>query len=340
MNPIERLCILDTPYSLLVYLIYSSEKDIRNTFFIFGENMPRGLENHLNAFYVVHKVNLFNRRMLRWVYYKYIKYFILHGVTPSTHIYGHDHLPFSSVIIGNRYYTMIEDSQNICTNYICGKMHERILENRKTLKNRLYRTLYGKLYDCAFAENHQCTSILMTKEDYAEYISDKEHIVFSMPELWKRSSQEKKDLILRCFNVNKSDVEVMNRYKIILFTQPLTDIVDENTQKEIFRLILSHYSKDDILIKVHPRDKLDYKQLFPDYAVFKKQIPSQLLDLLGVKYDKAVTCFSSAVSMFNYPIKIDWYGTEIHKELFRKVGHIDVPQIAGLNICRESNPNS
>ena len=326
MNSFNRLCVLDTPYSLLVYLVYSSEDDIKNTFFVFGKNMSKGLEKYINVYYITETQSLLNKRTFRWLYYRYIKYFKLPIINKGTTLFCHDHLPFSSVIISNNNYTMIEDSPDICSNYINGKMHERILKSRKSIKNKLYNFLYGNLYDKVFAENAQCDSILMTKKDCAKYISNKKHIVFSLQEYWDKSSSEKKELILRIFNVNDTDISIMRKYKTILFTQPLTDIISENRQKKVFSYILSHYSPNEILIKVHPRDKINYKELFPKYSVFKKQIPSQIIDLLDIKFDRVVTCFSTAVTMFNYPIKIDWYGTEIDDELFKKVGHIAPPQ--------------
>ena len=52
-----------------------------------------------------------------------------------------------------------------------------------------------------------------------------------------------------------------------------------------------------------------------------------MLDLIGCKFEKAITIFSSAVNSFSYNIQIDWYGTEIDEMLFKSEGHIAKPQI-------------
>jgi hypothetical protein len=54
--------------------------------------------------------------------------------------------------------------------------------------------------------------------------------------------------------------------------------------------------------------------------VFEKPIPMHLFNLLGVRFKKAITVFSSTVVSFDYNIEIDWYGTEISKALVDKFG--------------------
>jgi hypothetical protein len=83
---------------------------------------------------------------------------------------------------------------------------------------------------------------------------------------------------------------------------------------------VNNYDRGTLLIKKHPRETFDYKILFPDIPVFEKPIPIQLFDLLGVRFKRAITVFSSAVASFDYDIKIDWYGTEISEALLKNFG--------------------
>jgi hypothetical protein len=54
--------------------------------------------------------------------------------------------------------------------------------------------------------------------------------------------------------------------------------------------------------------------------VFEKPVPMHLFNLLGARFKKAITVFSSTVASFDYNIEIDWYGTEISEPLLNKFG--------------------
>lgn len=46
----------------------------------------------------------------------------------------------------------------------------------------------------------------------------------------------------------------------------------------------------------------------------------QLIDIMGIKFEKAVTVSSTAVLSFHYEIEIDWIGTTYNKTLFDYYG--------------------
>ena len=143
-----------------------------------------------------------------------------------------------------------------------------------------------------------------------------------MKKLWDNSPKEKKQFILNVFDINPSDIQILNSRDIILFTQQFSDdhylTVDE--QITLYKKILSNYDQTKVIIKPHPRDSIDYKKKFPGIAVFEKIAPMQLLDLLDIHFKIAVTISSSAVLSIPYKLKIDWYGSRIHPKLLKIEG--------------------
>ena len=63
-----------------------------------------------------------------------------------------------------------------------------------------------------------------------------------------------------------------------------------------------------------------YKQYFPEATVLDKPLPFELLTIMGIKFKKAITLFSSAA--FNLPAQTElaWYGTSVHPVLEEKLG--------------------
>lgn len=323
----RRLCLVDTPYSLLVYLLYCSEEEFNKTFFVIGENMPPEIVAHLPHYYqFLRKKSLFNKRFAKWILYRVKIWLHLPTIGNDIQIFAHDHLPVSPVIIGHHPYIMIEDSPLICSHYIASPAYQKNMKARRSFRTRIYRYLYGPILKSPFADNSQCQGMLMTIDDDAIYIKSKKHLIYNLNEAWNLSSDIMRRRILDVFGMKESEIEQIRCRSEILFTQPLTDFITIEEQKQIYTTLAQKYSPEQLVIKVHPRDMVCYERILPNYMVFRKPVPSQLLDILGVKFDRAITLFSSAAINFSYPIKIDWYGTEICEQLLKKCGTIEPPQ--------------
>ena len=119
--------------------------------------------------------------------------------------------------------------------------------------------------------------------------------------------------------------EIINTFKqskSVLFTQPLSEdgAIDEETKISIYKDVIN--SDKSISIKPHPREKTDYKKLFPGNTILEHNIPIELLTLLGVKFEKSYTIFSTAVLSFPYSTEIHFLGTCVHPKLVEKFGDI------------------
>ncbi|HHE9382181.1 TPA: glycosyltransferase family 52, partial [Haemophilus influenzae] len=82
------------------------------------------------------------------------------------------------------------------------------------------------------------------------------------------------------------------------------------------------YDQEKLVIKTHPRETTNYRNYFPNIEVFSENYPSEILDVLGIRFEKVVTIFSTAV--YVYPKEdIIFYGTKIHPKLLSRFGRIE-----------------
>lgn len=327
MKKFKNLCLVDTVYSLLLYLLYTKDDFFEDTFYVFGVGMPKEIEKKIPNFYRLPILDSF----YSWEDWCKYRSLIHENVPLAHHYFCHDHLRVSTPVIWYHPYTLLEDSPLKCKKYYMSPQRFDFEPRKKTRKYFLKRMIYGPAYRHPFATNSLCRRLIVTQFDDSTFLKGKKQIVLDIKECWLRLSEDKKNQILGLFELTKEDLNLLSTRKQILFTQPLIDFLTEEEQIDIYQKMVHKYDKEHLIIKVHPRDRIDYEKLFSGYAVFKKKVPSELLNLLSIKYDKAITAFSAAVENLDYPIDIDWYGSEVHPKLVKVFGHYLVPK--GANVC-------
>jgi len=109
-------------------------------------------------------------------------------------------------------------------------------------------------------------------------------------------TDEDKEIILNSFVKNKEDVDKKlytksSKKKTLILTEPLCDL---ETRKRLFGDILKVYKeKGDIFIKPHPRDNLDYENVFEKEVIFDKQMPMEMLNFFkDIHFDYVVTVYT------------------------------------------------
>lgn len=114
--------------------------------------------------------------------------------------------------------------------------------------------------------------------------------------LVERLSASDKELILSAFVKNKNDVEEKLSdsslgERTLILTDPLCDL---ETRTRLFKDIAKVYkAKGQIFIKPHPRDLLDYKEVFPDDPVFDPSMPMEMLDFFeNIHFENVVTVYT------------------------------------------------
>lgn len=124
----------------------------------------------------------------------------------------------------------------------------------------------------------------------------KKYVEVSRQALADNLTKEDKDIILRAF-VRDIDVigcqirESAGRKKILILTEPLCDL---QTREKIFRDLINRYSQEgQIYLKPHPRDELDYRNLFAEYEQFDAMMPMEVLNFFpDFHVEKVVSVFT------------------------------------------------
>lgn len=323
-NKINRVCIIDSAYSLLLYLIISSLDEINHTFFFVSSGINNKICKNLQC-YKFMSVAEFNRQsqkkqrleLLKLKLYSRIKWSFLQ----YSQFFGHDHLWFSSPLIGRNKITLIEDGT---ANY--KKWPSGIDEKNKSFKLVLRSLMYGYLsaYQKRFGNHRYCEKVILTGLNITDASQRLNSIVVSMEGCWKQANKDKQSLIYDIFNITEDDLKLLSFKSTILFTQPISEdnIMSEEDKISLYKRILSDIKSEDVIIKVHPRETTNYKQYFPNITVFDKPVPMQLLSYSGVRFKQSITISSAAALDFNYPIEKVFYGTEIDERLVEEWGII------------------
>ena len=327
---VQNVCMCVVMYPLLQYLLLN-DLDVckKHTAYILDSSISEKIRNKLPTYTFKAYSNKVWRKLVRA--FQALTRNIQHPYLKTATIYAQDH-DIVSILIGKHDYYLLSDGPFILTRYFSENngLRQRAVAKAHSLQGILEKIIYGTPFVWRFGENKQCKRIYMTDKNEAPFLNEKEVIVNSLQELWQKAPDEKKSFILNIFDVRQEDCVQLQSKPVIFLTQPLIDdqILTTTEYLEVLQKIFSHYDYSEILIKTHPRDSFDYKQYFPDIAVFNKPVNLQLLSLLNVSLKKAVTIFSTAVMDLPENVEIDWIGVDIHPKLLAFVGtdKVDLPR--------------
>jgi len=322
----NRVYIGYTVYSLYLYLLYSTEEEINDTFFFFGEGIDTNIRDKFENKYYFSNTSYDNKNVFsRFIYRIRLRYQSRKKwpFLTNAQLYAQDHFFFSSPLIANRNYTLIEDAPNVFLRH-----RSNINRQKKTFlqvvsaAKKFYRKFIENSISGDMGDNVQCKSVLMTNIESDSILKDKQLIQVNETEYWNNSPESKKNNILTTYNITEEDLLQLSRRKIIVFTQNFASLgfLPEQELVDVYAERLNKYPPDEIIIKRHAYDRVDYHKYFPDAYVFDKIVPMQLLNLLNIRYETAVTICSSAVLSFPYDIQVDWIGTEGNAKLFAALG--------------------
>lgn len=328
MNNIQYTCVVDTTYTLSLYLLLQSDEAIRETAFFVGRAISENISCKLpNVFRIDNRKGSYNSR------FKIIKHrieaLIEWRFRHQTIFYAQDHLIYSAHIIGRNNYILLEDAPRIYTNYKTIKFMKPVFPT--SLKSKFTSWLYwGSIGRKRLGTNNQCVDrIVTTKDDLrSEILVGKKYTYVNMQELWKNSSKKKQEYIKDVFGVTDDILEQSRKCSVILFSQPLIEDC-KLTEEEIVNIYAPYvqkYSTFGMTIKPHPRDKLDYKKLFPNIMVLKCNAPMQLLSAMGIVFSTAITVCSSAVSSMPENAEIVWIGSQINPKIYKVYGDLKSPR--------------
>lgn len=327
-KPVKYTCVVDTTYTLSLYLLLQSEQAIKDTVFFVGNAIPENISQMLpNVIRIKNDTDSYNTRLkiLKHRVEALFKWRFRHRTT----MYAQDHLVFSSHIIGSNNYILLEDAPRIYTNYKTISFMMPIFPC--TLKLKFYSWLYwGRIGRRRLGTNKQCVNrIVSTKEDAgSDILIGKNCTYVNLQELWRESSEKKKNYIKEMFGVSNEIMGLPKRFSVILFSQPLMEDckLTEQEMKEIYSPYINKYSSQGVVIKPHPRDKFDYKSNYPNVGILNCKAPMQLLNAIGVEFKTAITVCSSAVTSMPEDSEIIWIGPHVNIKIYNVYGDLKCPR--------------
>lgn len=124
----------------------------------------------------------------------------------------------------------------------------------------------------------------------------KKYIEVPRAKLVERLTEEDKDTLIRLFIENLDgllgQLAQGAEDKILVLSEPLCDL---DVRRRIFTDIIREYGEIDgrrgqILIKPHPRDVLDYTQVFPEHIVLNGMFPMEILNFIpGLRFKRVIS---------------------------------------------------
>lgn len=317
----KNICITDSLYSLLIYMLVS-KNSISETFFIFGNSININKEIFINNSIVIEKENAVSKldsMKKRMKMYNFMKNLVKENSLNGLVVYGGDHLTGAGYFIKNHEFRVIEDG--IINYYSMPEVDKQIERENFLLKMFKYATyLY---YPYGFSKNVK--KIYLTKEtdNIPKRLKNKVEFI-SLKNLWDNLSKEKKDEILYVFGLDSSLLKELSKMENILLTQPFSEdkVVTEEEKIEIYKNIMKNYDEEKTVIKTHPREKTFYRDIFPKAVILDKPFPFELFSLMDSNFKKAITVFSTSVMNLGKDVEIDFYGSRINDKLLKQFGDV------------------
>lgn len=304
---INSIAIISNVRMLLIFLLIN-KINIDNVLFLVDESCSRYIRTKRSI--VLKKTNgrlsLLVNSIIYNITFRYLSYKL--NINNNIIVYGADHITGAKFFLRKYNFILIEDGT---LNY---------------LPSSYIRSFKNKILSIpAYGMYKNVSKIYLTKnENIPECIKHKVEIIDIQRE-WNKKTDDEKREILELLNVNNNNIEKLNDKPYILYTQPLSEdnILSENEKIELYRTILDNYDISKLVIKPHPREKTDYSQIFKDAYIFKDNIPSEILPLLNIEFEKAITLFSTAVLQHKRE-SVVCYGTRIHPKLYQHFGDIQL----------------
>lgn len=303
------VCIADNSYTLLLALLLI-DVDINRIIFIFGENLKN---IQLDKILIPkERKNYILDRLNQYIFFK--KILIKNEIKE---IYGNDHIRGANFFLNqNIDFKMIEDGT---INYIAPTNYRDFIKKRSFFK--LFLCFLFRIQK-PYGLSDKVTKIYLTGlGPIPKEIYEKVELI-NLKRLWNRKTIEQKEKILNVFSFDSDLEERIKGKKTILFTQPLSEdnVISEIEKIEIYSKILKKYCKNEIVIKTHPREITNYRQIFKNYLILDNPFPFEIMSLLNIKFKKAVTLFSTAALTLGEDVEVDFYGTEVHENIFKIFG--------------------
>lgn len=324
MNEIKYFGVFDSPYCLLIYLLAFTDQIDETCFFVsdginksivdnlpFFHYYPTMQKNKHNSYFLKKITELLSMLKLNLKLKKIIKKYKKEDIT----VFGQDHITGGNFFVSRYTFNLIEDG---LANYTEVSNGEAI--------GIFYKIAY-KIFNIrkTFGLDDNVKSIYLTGlAPIPKCIQSKVHLI-DLNEKWRNKTIDKKKKILEIFNFNPEILSKIQSFDSLLLTQPLSEdgLMSEIEKVELYRELLSNIDQNNLVIKVHPREKTDYKMYFPNSYILSNPFPVELLHFTGIRFKKVITLFSTAANDYlDSENELIFAGTECHEALLKNFGVI------------------
>lgn len=292
-NAIKYVCIADTTYVLLLYCLSKTMEEIESTLFVVGIKFPKNILSKLPNSIILEVdlgnnvvdlcMNICKERKLLFEKYPFIK---------ECPLYGLDHITKSYVLLNHRKMVVIEDGYGLYNPPGC----------KQTLISKVVKNVLGIPLN-TFGRGNHCDSIIYT--GLMPYHNNGKKLIKIDVQQELCRDKEREIFIYNLYDICKEDIDIFQSKDIIIITQPIEDLGDYSDEDKfrIYGRCLESCDHSKVIIKTHPRDKANYKSIFPDVEVYSKPVPLEILSILSGNFKKAYTHSSTAI--FSMPETIE-----------------------------------
>lgn len=280
----KKICVVNNTLGFILFCMYN-EKNLNDTFFIFGKDLADVLNTkRIKSVYLT--ANIEGNKvvaLLELVRFYLIKLYLMFTTNNLTEWYGHDHLWFSELLPNKT--ILLEDG---LMNYLDAE-----------IKYGSMKKLVRSKFKLGLGRDDAIKKIILTScnNNIPESIKDKVEL-FSLFGALLHIDENKKKLINAIFKYNDEN-KIENGFNVLL-TQPINKcgICSELELVTIYKKLLAKYG-GDFFIKKHPYDSIDYNSHGIDCDIIPGNIPSEILFMNGVRFNIAVTLYSTSVFTLN-----------------------------------------
>lgn len=304
MKKFKAVCSVNSAYGLFLYFLITGN-NIEETFFICSDDIPfqYRLKFKNNSYHF--KCKQYKSSIIPYLYqiysFVFLPFFFRYKGLTGLSVYGFDNLPWSNSILKYcKEFYLIEDG---VSNYL----------NPPIVKNKFLNSIWRKFLITNFKNTFfipwgfsnkvkkiYLTGILPTPKEIQNKVE-----IEDLFQRWNNLDQNKKNMIIEFFTEGIKSNASINR-KVLLLTQCFSEskFITEEEKINIYKYIIEYYGAENVIIKTHPREKTDYKLIFPKVEVINEPVPFQLITLLyNIKFDNIVTINSAAAYYFNSNVK-------------------------------------
>lgn len=279
-KPLARLVLVNSMYSLLIYII--NNNSFENTLFITQSfKVTNEMINYLVSkggrhISIGNKVegNYFDNDAMR----ETVRALRYYSFDNEVEVFGQDFLPYTLEFLDCKL-TVIEDG---FVSYLSSKECKELLpEMCNALDNQI-----------CFAEDDSVHNVWFIREKAIPACYREKAVFVDLMKMWNAKTLQEKKEIYGAFSLDETILNELNgeNTKIIMATTDFVgnNLCDEDTQIQMFKELMKDYKEEEVIIKTHPNDIIDYGSIFPKAKILHGRFPMELLLFCDTTVEKIV----------------------------------------------------